>query len=66
MNLLPKQENAVYYLKDNQTKEILYGGAAGGGKSALGCLWLIEMCQTYPKSRWLMGQIGRASCRERV
>lgn len=56
MNLLPKQEHAVYYLKDNETKELLYGGAAGGGKSALGCLWLIEMCQKYAGSRWLMGR----------
>lgn len=56
MNLLLKQEHAVYYLKDNETEEILYGGAAGGGKSALGCLWLIEMCQTYAGSRWLMGR----------
>ena len=64
MNLLPKQENAVYYLKDNQTKEILYGGAAGGGKSALGCLWLIEMCQTYPKSRWLMGRAKLKALKE--
>jgi phage terminase large subunit len=56
MNLLIKQEHAVYYLKDNETEEILYGGAAGGGKSALGCLWLIEMCQTYHGSRWLMGR----------
>ncbi len=56
MKLLPKQENAVYYLKDKTTKEIIYGGAAGGGKSALGCLWLIEMCQKYPGSRWLMGR----------
>lgn len=54
--LLPKQENAVYYLKDNITTELLYGGAAGGGKSALGCLWLIENCQTYKGSRWLMGR----------
>lgn len=52
MKLLSKQENAVYYLKDNETKELLYGGAAGGGKSALGCLWLIEMCQKYEGSRW--------------
>jgi phage terminase large subunit len=28
MKLLIKQENAVYYLKDSTTKEILYGGAA--------------------------------------
>lgn len=28
MRLLIKQENAVYYLKDSITKEILYGGAA--------------------------------------
>lgn len=56
MILLPKQNNAVYYLKDDQTEELLYGGAAGGGKSALGCLWLIENCQTYPGSRWLMGR----------
>jgi len=56
MQLLPKQENAIYYLKDTLTNEILYGGAAGGGKTALGCLWLIESCQKYPKSRWLMGR----------
>ena len=64
MKLLPKQENAVYYLKDDETKEILYGGAAGGGKSALGCLWLIEMCQTYPKSRWLMGRAKLKALKE--
>jgi hypothetical protein len=56
MKLLLKQENAVYFLKDRITKEILYGGAAGGGKSALGVLWLIEQCQTYPATRWLMGR----------
>lgn len=56
MQLLKKQENALYFLKDEVTEEVLYGGAAGGGKSALGCLWLIEMCQNYPKTRWLMGR----------
>ena len=56
MKLLPKQENAIYYLKDDVTEELLYGGAAGGGKSALGCLWLIECCQIYPGSRWVMGR----------
>jgi hypothetical protein len=56
MKLLIKQEHATYYLKDKITKEVLYGGAAGGGKSALGNLWLIEQCQLYPKTRWLMGR----------
>lgn len=56
MKLLPKQNNAIYYLKDDITEELLYGGAAGGGKSALGCLWLIECCQKYPASRWVMGR----------
>lgn len=64
MQLLPKQENAVYYLKDNETKELLYGGAAGGGKSALGCLWLIENCQRYEGSRWLMGRAKLKALKE--
>jgi len=56
MKLLTKQNKAVFHLKDNSTTELLYGGAAGGGKSALGCLWLIESCQKYEGSRWLMGR----------
>ena len=64
MKLLPKQENAIYYLKDKTTTELIYGGAAGGGKSAIGCLWLIEMCQTYKGSRWLMGRAKLSSLKE--
>lgn len=56
MELLIKQEHAVYYLNDTETSELIYGGAAGGGKSALGCLWLIQNCQKYEGSRWLMGR----------
>lgn len=56
MKLLPKQENANYYLKDNVTTELIYGGAAGGAKSTFGCLFLIEGCTNYPGSRWLMGR----------
>jgi hypothetical protein len=64
MKLISKQENAVYYLKDNATKEIVYGGAAGGGKSALGILWLIEQSQKYPGTRWLMGRAKLKALKE--
>lgn len=64
MKLLPKQQHAVYFLKDNVTEEVLYGGAAGGGKSALGCLWLMEMCGRYPGTRWLMGRSKLKTLRE--
>lgn len=56
MRLLRKQEHATYYLNDEVTTETIYGGAAGGGKSAYGSLRLIEQCQKYPQSRWLMGR----------
>lgn len=64
MNLILKQEHAVYFLKDSITEEVIYGGAAGGGKSALGCLWLIEQCQIYPGTRWLMGRAKLKTLKE--
>jgi phage terminase large subunit len=51
-----KQLEALQLLNDKQTTEILYGGGAGGGKSYLGCAWLIISCLKYPGSRWLMGR----------
>jgi phage terminase large subunit len=51
---LPKQHIAWQYLTDKKTRNILYGGAAGSGKSRLLVSWLTISALTYPKTRWLM------------
>ena len=50
------QSLAIQYLFDKQTTEVLFGGAAGGGKSWVGCAWLILLCMKYPNTRYLMGR----------
>jgi len=62
-----KQAEAWQYLTDPQyctVSEILFGGGAGGGKTRLGCSWLIIMCGMYPGSRWLMGRSKLKSLKE--
>ena len=50
------QKECLKYLFDNKTKEVLFGGAAGGGKSWVGVSYLILMCIDYPRTRYLMGR----------
>lgn len=57
MILNKKQTIALDYLEDNETEELLFGGSAGPGKSALGCYWQLKRRFKYPGSR---GFIGRA------
>lgn len=56
MKLTKKQTAALDFLEDSETEEVLYGGAAGGGKSVLGCYWVLKNCFKYPGSRWLIGR----------
>lgn len=51
-----KQEEVLELLTDNESEEILYGGAAGGAKSWTGCVWLLFMCLNYPGTRWFIGR----------
>lgn len=47
MELTIKQTEALDYLEDASTVEVLYGGGAGGGKSVLGCYWLLKCALKY-------------------
>lgn len=51
-----KQAQALTCLRDKKVFEVLYGGGAGGGKSFLGCYWLVYNCLKYPGTRWVMGR----------
>ena len=64
MKLSKKQTIAIDYLEDNGTKELLFGGSAGGGKSILGCYWLIKNSLKYPRTRWLMGRANAKTLKE--
>ena len=54
--LLTKQKIAFRALIDNVTTEILFGGGVGGGKSYLGCMWVVIMCLQYEGVRMLVGR----------
>jgi len=43
-------------LWSQEKTEILFGGGAGGGKTYLGCLFVITGCFKYPGSRWFIGR----------
>jgi len=51
-------------LQDNTTRAVVFGGGAGGGKSHLGCEWILTNCFFYPGTRWFIGRDSLKSLRE--
>jgi len=56
MHLSEKQTQAIELIEDNKTKEIIYGGGAGSGKTALGVYSILKNALKYDGSRWLIGR----------
>lgn len=52
----PKQLLAVKYWIDNETEEILYGGAKGGGKSYLGASLIFGDALIYPGTHYFIAR----------
>ena len=64
MQLSITQTTALDYLEDQVTNEVLFGGGAGGGKSALICYFGLKQSLKYPGSRGLLGRAILKTLRE--
>jgi hypothetical protein len=57
IRLSDQQAEAIKYIEHSkEVTEVLYGGAAGSGKSFLGCVWQIYRRIHYPETRGLIGR----------
>lgn len=64
MILSVTQTEAIDYLEDKDVTDVLFGGGAGGGKSALLCYFALKMALKYPGSRGLIGRAMLKTLRE--
>lgn len=64
MKLSIKQTIALDLLEDTSTTEVLFGGGAGGGKSILGCYWIIKNALKYSGTRWVIGRAQLKTLKE--
>ena len=56
MQLNPKQVTALELFEGNETPEILFGGAAGGGKTVVLTYTPLKMVFRFPGCRILIGR----------
>ena len=61
-----KQKTAIKLLTDQETTFIGYGGAAGGGKTYLGCYWLMQLGYYAPGTRYFIGRDSLKDTRDSV
>lgn len=61
-----KQTKALAYLTDYVTEFVGYGGAAGGGKTFIGCYWLMQLCYYAAGTRYFIGRDSLKDTRESV
>jgi hypothetical protein len=64
LEFFPRQLEALQFLRDGKTNEILYGGGARGGKSWLGCSWVVMESFAKPESSWLIAREEFAKLRD--
>lgn len=51
-----KQNQAWVSLLDDHTTYVLFGGAAGGGKTFMSCEWLLIQCLQYPGVKYFIAR----------
>lgn len=56
LRISQKQYEALQILHDDSTKVLLFGGGAGGSKSYLGCLWVVQQATMYANTRWVIAR----------
>src|SRR3990172_5557975 len=61
-----KQKQALILLTDYETEFVGYGGEAGGGKSYLGCYWLMQLGFYAPLTKYFIGRDSLKDTRESV